>query len=107
MNILSSTPTTVAQAIMPFQKVITNLKAVRAAQQKRTAAAQNKIDAARRTLDITEKSEAAVIDAATSEDVAAARLLKKLEELLSADVPSVAAMKPADKMSAGHVKTKG
>lgn len=106
MSILGTTPTTVQQAIAPFQKVAANLKAVRLAQQKKSTAAQGKINTARKALEVTEKTESAVINAATSEEVAATRLLDKLEALLSPDVPSVDGMKPADKMSAGHTQKK-
>lgn len=106
MSILSSTPTTVADAIAPLKKIVSNLKDVKDIQKQRAESSQAKIDAARRTMETTERAEAAIINSAVSEEVAAASLLAKLEELMSLDVPSVAAMKPADKMSAGHSKDK-
>jgi hypothetical protein len=106
MSVFSPTPTTVEQAIAPFKKVQENLKAVRSAQKKKASDAQSKIDTARRALETTEKAESTVINAATSEDVAATRLLEKLDALLSPDVPDVGSMKPAQKANAGHTQNK-
>lgn len=102
MSILTPTPTTVVQAIAPFKKVAANLKSVAISQKKKAENAQAKIDAACAALTNTSQAQTIVIDDATSEALAATRLLEKLEELLSVDTTPVSEMKPAEKMAAAR-----
>ena len=105
-------PTTVAQAIAPFEKVKANLKAVLTAQSKKIKTATGQIDAAlaaeeaakKNTANV-RKTQGAVIQAATEEELRAKALIEKLDMLLSTDKPvDLDTMKPAEKANAGHAQ---
>lgn len=93
---------TVAQAIAPFEKVKANLKSVLAAQSANRAAAQGRLDAARKAADKAETTETAHIKAAQEEELRAKALIDKLDALLTADAPvDLDTMSPAEKANAG------
>ena len=108
------TPKTVAQAIAPFKKIQSNLKAVLDAQKAKRAAAESLIAktradevavikaAKKKTADVS-RVQGAVIETAMNEELQAQQLFDNLQKLFDTSQPvDVAAMKPADKANAGH-----